>query len=65
MEVFGEDVGVIVLVMNRRTRRCFLGGNDPCLGTNYDPRATGLDGELCRLGGGVEIDLLCDFVESF
>ena len=37
-EVFSPDEVVVVHVMNRVVRRCFLLGNDPVSGKNYDHR---------------------------
>jgi hypothetical protein len=37
-EVFASDEVAIVHVMNRTVRRCFLLGDDPVTGRNYDHR---------------------------
>jgi hypothetical protein len=37
-EVFAPDEIPVVHVMNRGVRRCYLLGNDPVSGKNYDHR---------------------------
>ena len=37
-EVFAPDEIAVVHVMNRVVRRCFLLGDDPVTGNNYDHR---------------------------
>ncbi len=40
-DVFAPDEVAVVHVMNRVVRRCFLLGDDPVTGTNYDHRNSG------------------------
>jgi REP element-mobilizing transposase RayT len=44
--------------MNRVCRRCFLLGNDPVSGKNFDHRKTWIENELKRLAASMGIDLL-------
>ncbi len=48
MEVFGSDEIAIVHVMNRVVRRCFLLGDDPVTGKNYDHRKAWIEDLLKR-----------------
>ncbi len=64
VEIFASDEIAIVHVMNRTVRRCFLLGNDPVTGKNYDHRKQWLDDELKRLAGYFGIDLLCQAIMS-
>lgn len=57
-EVFSPDEVAIVHVMNRVVRRCFLMGDDPLTGKNYDHRKLWMESELERLAAGFAIDLL-------
>lgn len=59
VEIFAPDEIAIVHVMNRTVRRCFLMGNDPLTGKNYDHRKQWLEDELIRLAAHFGIDLLC------
>ena len=59
VEVFAHDEVAIVHVMNRTVRRCFLMGNDPLTGKNFDHRKAWLEIEMKRLAGLFGIDLLC------
>ena len=63
-EVFAADEIAIVHVMNRVVRRCFLLGDDPVTGKNYDHRKQWIEDELERLAAGFGIDLLCFSVMS-
>ena len=45
-EVFAADEVAIVHVMNRTVRRCFLLGDDPVTGKNYDHRKQWIDAQL-------------------
>ena len=64
VEIFAPDEIAIVHVMNRTVRRCFLLGDDPVTGKNYDHRKIWLDDELKRLAAGFGIDLLCQAIMS-
>ena len=64
VEVFAPDEIAIVHVMNRTVRRCFLLGNDPLTGKNYDHRKEWLETELRRLAAQFGIDLLCHAILS-
>ncbi len=59
VEVFAPDEIAIVHVMNRVVRRCFLLGNDPVTGNNYDHRKVWIEEQLQRLAACFGIDLLC------
>ena len=59
VEVFSPDEVAIVHVMNRVVRRCFLLGNDPVTGVNYDHRKVWIEEQLQRLAAFFGIDLLC------
>ena len=62
VEVFSPDEVAIVHVMNRVVRRCFLLGDDPVTGNNYDHRKIWIEEQLQRLAAFFGIDLLCFFV---
>jgi hypothetical protein len=64
VEIFAPDEIAIVHVMNRTVRRCFLLGNDPFTGKNFDHRKIWLDDELKRLAAQFGIDLLCQAILS-
>ena len=64
VEVFSADEVAIVHVMNRTVRRCYLLGDDPVSGKNYDHRKEWLESELKRLAAGFGIDLLCYAIMS-
>ncbi len=65
-EVFAPDEVAVVHVMNRVVRRCYLLGNDPVSGKNYDHRKVMIENQLQRLAGAFGIDLLgLHHVESF
>jgi len=57
-DVFRPDEVAIVHVMNRTVRRCFLMGNDPLTGKNYDHRKAWMEKELEHLAACFGIDLL-------
>ena len=59
VEVFAADEVAIVHVMNGAVRQCFLMGDDPLTGKNFDHRKEWLEDELRRLAAGFGIDLLC------
>jgi REP element-mobilizing transposase RayT len=59
VEVFDADEVAIVHVINRTVRRCFLMGDDPLTGKNYDHRKSWMEHELERLAKFFSIDLLC------
>ena len=58
VEVFAPDEVAIVHVMNRVVRRCFLLGNDPVTGKNYDHRKVWIEDLLKRFAAQFGIDLL-------
>ena len=65
-EVFAPDEVAGVHVMNRVVRRCYLLGDDPVSGKNYDHRKVMIENQLQRLAGAFGIDLLgLHHVESF
>ena len=49
VEVFAADEIAIVHVINRTVRRCFLMGDDPLTGKNYDHRKAWMERELEHL----------------
>lgn len=57
-EVFCPDEIAIVHVMNRVVRRCFLLGDDPVTGKNYDHRKQWIETLLKRFSANFGIDLL-------
>jgi hypothetical protein len=57
-EVFSPDEIAIVHITNRVARRCFLMGNDPVTGKNYDHRKRQIEGLFERFAGLFAIDLL-------
>jgi hypothetical protein len=61
-EVFAADEVAIVHVMNRVVGRCFLLGDDPITGKNYDHRKQWLDDQLVQQAKYVGIDLLCKVI---
>jgi hypothetical protein len=63
-EVFASDEVAIVHVMNRVTRRCFLLGDDPVTGQNYDHRKQWIDDQLVHQARHFGIDLLCQAIMS-
>jgi REP element-mobilizing transposase RayT len=57
-EVFDPDEIAIVHVMNRTVRRCFLFGDDPLTGKNYDHRKVWIEQHLQHFAACFGIDLL-------
>ena len=57
-DVFDPSEIAIVHVMNRVVRRCFLFGDDPVSGTNFDHRKVWIEDQLRLQVGCVGIDLL-------
>ncbi len=64
VEVFAPDEIAIVHVLNRTVRRCFLIGNDPVSGKNFDHRKAWMETELQSLAKSMGIDLLCHAILS-
>jgi len=64
VEIFASDEVAIVHVMNRTVRRCFLLGNDPVSGRNYDHRKVWIDQQLAHQARYFGIDLLCQAIMS-
>jgi hypothetical protein len=64
VEVFAADEVAIVHVMNRTVRRCFLLGDDPVTGKNYDHRKQWIDEQLVHQAKFFGIDLLCQAILS-
>ena len=64
VEVFAADEIAIVHVMNRTVRRCFLLGDDPFSGKNFDHRKVWLDDQLIHQARHFGIDLLCQAILS-
>lgn len=58
-EVFDPHEIAIAHVIQRCVRRCFLMGNDPDSGRNYDHRKQWLEARLQRFAAQFGIDLLC------
>ena len=58
IEVFSPEEVAIVHVMNRVVRRCFLLGDDPVTGKNYDHRKQWIEELLRRFSASFGIDLL-------
>ena len=57
-EVFVPDEVAVVNVMHRVVRRCYLLGDDPVSGKNYDHRKVVIELQWQRLAGAFGIDLL-------
>ena len=57
-EIFDPREVAAVHVMNRVCRRCYLLGNDPVSGKNFDHRKIWIENELKRLAALMGIDLL-------
>lgn len=49
VEVFASDEIAIVHVVNRTVRRCYLMGNDPLTGKNFDHRKAWMETKLLHL----------------
>ena len=58
-EVFSPDEIAIVHVMNRTVRRCFLLGDDPISGKNFDHRKGWMEEQLELQARHFSIDLIC------
>src|SRR5471030_272778 len=58
MELFSASEVAVVHVMNRVVRRCFLLGDDPLTGKNYDHRKVWVEDQLRLLAAHFGIDLL-------
>ena len=63
-EVFAADEVAVVHVMNRVVRRCFLLGDDPVTGRNYDHRKAWIQDYLVLFADCFGIDLLCFSIMS-
>ncbi len=63
-EVFTPKEIAIVHLMNRVVRRCFLMGDDPLTGMNYDHRKVWIEDQFQLLAKYFGIDLLCYSVMS-
>ncbi len=57
-ELFSPDEIACVHVMNRAVRRCFLMGDDPLTGENFDHRKLWLEKKLRVQAANFGIDLL-------
>jgi hypothetical protein len=49
VEIFAPDVVAIVLCINRTVRRCYLLGDHPVTGKNFDHRKAWMEIELQKL----------------
>ncbi len=58
-EVFAAEEVAVVHVMNRTVRRCYLLGDDPLTGKNYDHRKAWMEDEMQHLALYFGVDLLC------
>ena len=63
-DVFTPEEIAVVHVTNRTTRRCFLFGDDPLSGKNFDHRKVWVEDRLILLASQFGIDLLCYTVLS-
>ena len=63
-EIFSPDEVACAHVMNRVVRRCFLMGDDPLTGKNYDHRKQWIEDLLIRLSAEFGIDLLAFSIMS-
>ncbi len=57
-ELFEPSEIAVVHVMNRVVRRCFLMGDDPLTGKNFDHRKAWIEAEIRRAAGAFGIDLI-------
>jgi hypothetical protein len=64
VEVFVADEVAVIHVMNRTVRRCFLLGDDPISGKNFDHRKQWMDEQLVHQARHFGIDLLCQALMS-
>ncbi|XZE20832.1 hypothetical protein SH449x_000720 [Pirellulaceae bacterium SH449] len=58
VEIFAPDEVAIVHCVNRTVRICFLLGEDPVTGKNFDHRNARMEIELRNLAKSMGIDLL-------
>ena len=58
VEIFAPNEVSIIHCVNRTVRKCFLLGNDPVSGKNFDHRKAWMEIELRRLAKFFGIDLL-------
>ncbi len=58
-ELFEASEVAVIHVLNRCVRRCFLLGDDPVSGKNFDHRKEWLENRLHRMAASFGIDLLC------
>ncbi|GAA5505647.1 hypothetical protein [Novipirellula caenicola] len=58
-EVFDPDEIAIAHTSNRTVRRCFLMGDDPISGKNFDHRKVWIEQRLIHFAGTFGVDLLC------
>ena len=58
VELFAAEEIAVVHVMNRVVRRCFLMGDDPVSGRNFDHRKQWIEAELDRCAANFGIDLI-------
>ncbi len=58
IEVFAPNEVAVIHVMNRVVRRCFLFGDDPISGKNFDHRKVWIEDELKKQAACFGIDLL-------
>jgi len=56
-EVFAPDEVAVIHVMNRVVRRCFLLGDDPVSGKNFDHRKVWIERYLEHFAASFGIDL--------
>ena len=63
VEVFAPDEVAIVHVMNRVVRRCFLLGNDPVTGKNYDHRKVWIEDLLKRFASQLKAEVKYEVAE--
>jgi len=60
-DVFAPDEIAIVHVISRVVRRCFLLGDDPQTGKNFDHRKVWIEDRLQQLSASFGIDVLVSF----
>ena len=58
IEVFAPDEIAVVHTISRVVRRCYLMGNDPVTGKNYDHRKCWIENELQRMAACFGVDLI-------
>ncbi len=64
VEIFAANEIAIVHVMNRTVRRCFLMGDVPLTGKNFDHSKTWMEFELKRLAAHFGNRLMCPSSEN-